>query len=78
MMNAQTPDQASIEEVSLENCEAILICLNTRRFVVARHDQPKDLWPVDGGWAKLRHLKPGDEVIYKGARTVVRAVAVYR
>jgi hypothetical protein len=74
----KTPTLPSFEETSLEDCQALLICLNNRRFVVVRHDEPKDLWPVDGGWEKLRHLKPGDEVIYKGDRTSVRALDVYR
>ena len=46
--------------------------------MVARPGEPRDLWPVDGGWDKLRDLKPGDEVIYKGNVTTVRAVDVYR
>ncbi len=78
MMNTQTSDLSTFEDVSLQDCEAVLICLNTRRFVVARPGDPRDLWPIDGGWEKLRHLKPGDEVIYKGNRTTVRALDVYR
>ncbi|MGI9474377.1 MAG: hypothetical protein ACR2NZ_22740 [Rubripirellula sp.] len=79
MMNSNTlTPPPPIDDVSVENCEAVLICLNSRRFVVARPNEPKDLWPVDGGWEKLRQLKPGDEVIYKGDRTTVRALDVYR
>jgi hypothetical protein len=74
----KTPTLPSFEEASLEDCQALLICLNNRRFVVVRTRQPKDLWPIDGGWEKLRHLKPGDEVIYKGQRTSVLALDVYR
>jgi hypothetical protein len=78
MMKTESAGRPTSDETSLENCEAILICLNTRRFIVARHDEPKNLWPIGGGWDKLRDLKPGDEVIYKGDRTTVRAVDVYR
>ena len=78
MMKTQTPPRPSFEETSLENCEAVLICLNTRKFIVIRHDGPRNLWPIDGGWDKLRDLKPGDEVIYKGDRTTVVALDVYR
>ena len=46
----------------------MLICLSTRRFVVARPGEPRDLWPVDGGWEKLRELKPGDEVFTRAGR----------
>lgn len=78
MMNSNTLTPPTFDDVSVQNCEAMLICLNSGRFVVARPNEPKDLWPVDGGWQKLRELKPGDEVIYKGDRTTVRALDVYR
>ncbi len=68
----------SCEKDSLADCEAILVCLQNRRFVIARPDEPRDLWPLDGGWENLRELKPGDEVVYKGVRTIVRALDVYR
>ncbi|MDE0862991.1 MAG: hypothetical protein OSA98_04330 [Rubripirellula sp.] len=77
-MDSNTLSPPSIEDVSVEDCEAVLICLNSRRFVVARPGEPRDLWPLGGGWDKLRQLKPGDEVIYKGHLTTVRAVDVYR
>jgi hypothetical protein len=73
-----TIDSPSFEEHSLADCEAILVCLENRKFVVARPGEPRDLWPLDGGWEKLRELKPGDEVVYKGDRTIVRALEVYR
>ena len=66
------------ERATLESCDSLILCLGDRRFVVVRHDDPRDLWPMDGGWPKLRQLQPGDEVIYKGQRTQVRAIAVYR
>ncbi|MBD54330.1 MAG: hypothetical protein CMM05_04505 [Rhodopirellula sp.] len=77
-MDSKTISPPSVEDVTVEDCEAVLICLSTRRFVVARPGEPRDLWPVDGGWDKLRDLKPGDEVVYKGNVTTVRAVDVYR
>lgn len=78
MMKPEPTQSPPLDQASLQNCEAVLICLNTRRFVVARHGEPKNLWPINGGWDKLRDLKPGDEVIYKGDRTTVRALDVYR
>ena len=78
MMKTETSKTHCLEQTSLENCQAVLICLNTRRFIVVRHDEPKNLWPIDGGWDRLRDLKAGDEVIYKGDRTTIRALDVYR
>lgn len=71
-------DLPSYEEASVQTCEALLICLSNRRFVVVHPDEQKDLWPVRGGWEKVRELQPGDEVIYKGEQAIVRAVDVYR
>lgn len=66
------------DQASLDTCESVILCLDNRRFVVVRHGDPKDLWPIDGGLQKLRQLRPGDEVIYKGQRTQIRALDVYR
>ena len=71
-------ESANDEHATLETCESVIVCLNNRRFVVIQPDNPKDLWPIDGGWQKLRELRPGDEVVYKGQRSQVRAVDVYR
>ena len=66
------------DDVALADCEALLVCLNNGRFVVVRPAEPRDLWPVSGGWEKVRELAAGDEVIYKGGKAVVRAIEVYR
>ncbi|MFK8111758.1 MAG: hypothetical protein AB8B91_06135 [Rubripirellula sp.] len=76
--NPSSFELPSYEESSVNNCEALLVCLSNRRFVIVHPDEQKDLWPVDGGWEKVRQLKPGDEVIYKGDQAIVRAVDVYR
>lgn len=70
--------QAPTAEPELDSCQSLLICLSTRRFVVVRTDEPENLWPIDGGWDKIRELKPGDEVIYKGQRATVRRLDTYR
>jgi hypothetical protein len=75
---ASIPKRTDDDRADPETCESTILCLNNRRFVVVRHDEPKDLWPIDGGWSKLRQLQPGDEVIYKGERARVLAVDVYR
>lgn len=71
-------DRPCDEQATLGTCESVILCLSNRRFVVVRPDDPRDLWPLDGGWPKLRHLRVGDEVIHKGERTRIRAVDVYR
>lgn len=79
MFNPPTDLDATLNEQSLDSCDAILIGLNCRRFVIVRPDEPqRDCWPVAGGWQKIRDLKPGDAVIYKGTPTIVQAVEVYR
>lgn len=72
------PDPQELQPEGLENCDSIILCLSDRRFVVIRTDTPKDLWPINGGWEVLRKLQPGDPVVYKGKRTEVRALDVYR
>lgn len=73
-----TSSRQTLEQTALEDCDAVLICLNTRRFVVVRYAEPKNLWPIDGGWEKLRRLQPGDQVVYKGLIATVLALEVYR
>ncbi len=63
---------------ALQQCDSVIVCLQNGRFVVVRYDSPHDLWPCDGGWEKIRELKPGDEVVYKGDLTTIRAIEVYR
>lgn len=68
-----------LDAKTLEECEALLICLSTGRFVIARPGQPKrNLWPIGGGWDKVRMLRAGDQVVYKGTTATVRAIEVYR
>ena len=68
----------SFEERTFDDCQAILVCLNNGTFVVVRHDEPKNLWPLRGGWQAMRRLRAGDDVIYKGERARVLALDVYR
>lgn len=57
--------------------EALLVCIEPRRYVIVRHDGPQRLRPVEGGWEQLCRLQPGDRVIYEGTPTLVKAVEVY-
>jgi hypothetical protein len=78
MMKTLDFDLPPYDEQSLDDCQAALLCLSTRQFVVVRFDEPRNLWPIDGGWEKIRDLQPGDDVVYKGRRATVLALEVYR
>ncbi|TWU49602.1 hypothetical protein [Rubripirellula reticaptiva] len=71
-------DEDELDSRTLENCEAMIVCLNTRRFVIVRPGEAINVWPCDRGWDDIRNLHPGDKVIYKGTTTQVSAVEVYR
>ncbi len=79
MIMSDSNSEADLDCASVDDCEALLICLHTGRFVVARPDQPKrNLWPINGGWEKIRRLRVGDQVVYKGSTATVMAMEVYR
>jgi hypothetical protein len=68
----------SSREHSLETCPRMMICLSSRRFVIVQPEGPqRDLWPVNGGWEKIRNLQAGDEVVYRGCLATVRAVEAF-
>ncbi|MDA8745168.1 hypothetical protein N9N28_11090 [Rubripirellula amarantea] len=62
---------------TLLNADAIMVCLEGRRFVVVRTDEPSELHFADETERDLRELRRGDAVIYRGKPTTVRAVGVY-
>ncbi|MCA9268491.1 MAG: hypothetical protein KDA41_08465 [Planctomycetales bacterium] len=67
-------------EPRLENCQAIMVGLtwrSARRFVLVRRDRPSAIAPLRGDCVRVRDLRPGDEVMHKGRRVVVRSVEVY-
>ncbi len=79
MINTDPKNEPILAEPTVETCDAVMICLSTRRFVIVRPDEPKkDLWPINGGWERIRELKPGDQVIYRGSAATVRLLGVYR
>jgi hypothetical protein len=70
------------ESVTLQDCQALMVCLDGGRFAIV---------PVDSGLAgassailtcddkpDLRNLVAGDHVVYRGDECRVRAIAVYR
>ncbi|MEM9587154.1 MAG: hypothetical protein AAGA03_07725 [Planctomycetota bacterium] len=63
---------------SLDTCQAVLIGLDSGRFVVVRREGPRDLWPLTPLCKRVRDLTFGDQVMYKGKRYTVRAVVVYQ
>jgi hypothetical protein len=62
---------------SIRDCQAMMVCLEGRRFVIVRPDEGCDLQFVDGDKSDLRELSPGDAVIYRGRESKVRAIDVY-
>jgi hypothetical protein len=64
-------------ESPLEVCRALLLGLGPRRYVVVRRDCPIPLRSVRPVRNRVRDLQPGDEVVYKGQRVVVRSIEIY-
>lgn len=63
---------------ALETCQAVMIGLGTRRFVIVRSDDvPTGLRRIAPSPVRIRDLLPGDEVVYKGQRHVVRSIQPY-
>jgi hypothetical protein len=62
---------------ALESCNAVMIGLGMRRFAIVRRGEPTHLRHVAGQRQRVRNLRPGDEVIYKGQRQIVRSLQVY-
>jgi hypothetical protein len=67
----------STDANNLETCQAVMVALGTRRFVIFRRGEPTGLRPTTAAPQRVRDLTPGDEVIYKGRRYVVRSVQSY-
>ena len=61
---------------SLEEAEALIIALKSRRFVIVRKDDPKRLYP-EPICKRIRDLRPGDTVHYPGTLDTVCALGEY-
>jgi hypothetical protein len=60
-----------------EVCQALMLGLGPRRYVIVRRDAAiplRSLFPLR---RRIRDLQVGDEVLYKGQRVVVRSVEIY-
>ena len=62
---------------SMENCDALLVSLASRRIIVARRGQRVCLWSAERFCRPLRSIKPGEKVFYNGQLDTVRAIAIY-
>jgi hypothetical protein len=71
-----TPTNLTVES-PLELCQAMMLGLGSRRYVIVRRDGPIALRSLLPQRHRVRDLQPGDEVIYKGERVVVRSVEIY-
>ena len=74
--NRTTDTQPVDRQPTLDNCDAVIIGLGARRFVIVEHDETNRLYPV--ARTGIRELKPGDEVIYQGSQETILAIDVYR
>lgn len=59
-------------------CQAVMLGLGSRRFVIVRRDDPIPLRSGQPRRGRVRDLQPGDEVFYKGQRVLVRSVEIYQ
>lgn len=62
---------------SLAECDAVLIALQSRRFVIVRRGRGIPVWSAEQLCRPIRELRRGEAVYYKGNRDVVRAMTVY-
>ncbi len=61
---------------SLENAEAVIIALKSRRFVIVRKHGPKRLY-AEPICKRIRDLRPGDPVNYRGRLDTVCGLCAY-
>jgi hypothetical protein len=62
---------------ALETCNAVMLGLGARRFVIVRRGERSKLCHTDAPAKRVRDLRPGDEVIYKGQVHTERSLNVY-
>jgi len=71
-LNRPDPDASEREQ-----CEALLIALASRRYVIIRRDGPIRLWSADQLCRPVRHFRVGESVYYDGKPDRVRAIGIY-
>ena len=70
------------QDVNLDNCQAIQFYPEPEGDAVASsfivwRDGPKHTRPLDKS-QRLRELRPGDALLFKGRTLTIRAVEIYR
>ena len=60
-----------------EQAAAVIIALESRRFVIIRPDETEKLYPGDPVGRPLGDLRPGDQVYYGGRQDTVRSLGTY-
>jgi hypothetical protein len=61
---------------SLEDADAVIIALRSKRFVIVRQDDTGRLYP-EPLCKRIRDLRPGDTVHYQGKRDTVCGLCAY-
>jgi len=69
-------NQTQIHNSSLDNADAVIIALESKKFVIVRSDDPKRLVP-EPICKRIRDLQPGDTVHYQGSRETVCGLRRY-
>ena len=62
---------------SIENCDALIFSLASRRIVIVRRDGPIRIWSAQQLCRPIRELTLGEAVFYNGHRDTVRAMSIY-
>lgn len=70
------------ESVTLQDCQALMVCLDGGRFAIVSVDAGLDgaspAILICDEKPDLRDLVAGDRVLYRGDECRVRAIAIYR
>ena len=62
---------------SLQEADALIIALKSRRFVIVRKNESQKLYPAEPICKRIRDLQPGDEVYYQGTLDTVCGLSAY-
>jgi hypothetical protein len=70
-------DTPQSNERSSAEPAAVIIALQSRRFVIIRPDETEKLSSADAADKPISDLQPGDQVLYAGRQDTVRSVCAY-
>ena len=74
-MSHSTPAEVDLD---LESAEALAFWFSALHCVIVWRDGPHFLQPVNLATQRIRDIRPGDEVTWRGQPHTVKSVAVYR